>query len=84
MNYNTVGDVGDLNGNNKAINNLVAGMRGLSKPFMQRIIDVCCLNVHDGTPETDINHLQTENPFESRYRCEPSGIYGKPCWEEEI
>jgi hypothetical protein len=50
MNYNTVGDVGDLNGNDEAINNLVAGMRGLSKPVVQRIIDVCCLNVHDGTP----------------------------------
>jgi hypothetical protein len=41
MNFNTVGDVGDLNGNDEAINNIVAGMWGLSKPFVQRIIDVC-------------------------------------------
>ena len=28
MNFNTVGDVGDLHGNDEAINNIVAGMWG--------------------------------------------------------
>jgi hypothetical protein len=85
MNYNTVGDVGNLHGNDVAIDALVAqGGRGFTKPFVMTIIAVCRTDVCDGEPVPDVNHLQAENPFESRYGNEPSGIYNKPCWEEEI
>ena len=80
--YCTVGEIGDLDGNVAAIADLVAGMRGLTKPFVMSIIAACRLNVKEGTPEPDINHLQATNPFSSRYGHDPWGVYGKPRWEE--
>jgi hypothetical protein len=84
MNYCTVAEIGDLDGYVAAIADLVMGMRGLTKPFVMSIIAACRLNVKERTPEPDINHLQATNPFVIQYGHDPWGVYGKPCWEEEV
>ena len=74
MNYCTVAEIGDLDGNVAAIADLVTGMRGLTKPFFMSIIATCRLNVKERTPEDDINHLQATNLFASQYGHDPWGV----------